>query len=177
MTVLRTSFALACLALLPAAATTLERLSVDQMIQKSTSVVRVKVQYSRTDMIGRSIYTLYRVQVSDRWKGSGQSSMEIAVPGGEWNGYRQTVPGAPRMNVGQEYVVFVWTAANGVNHTIGMSQGILEVRVGPNGETLLVRGRTDAEIVDSQGKPVDDSAVQITLADLLTRLGVNGGAK
>lgn len=161
----------AALALLPLCATTLERLTIDQMIEKSTSVVRVKALGSRTEMLGRMIYTLYRVQVSDRWKGSGYSTMDVAIPGGTWNGYRQTVPGAPRLTNGLEYVVFVWTAPNGVNHIVGLSQGLLLVTTAPDGSTLLVRGRTDAEVVDSQGKPVDDTGVQIKLADLLAKLG------
>jgi hypothetical protein len=167
---LRSHVALA-LALLPLCATTLERMTVDQMIDKSTSVIRVRTISSRTEMLGRMIYTLNRVQVTDRWKGQGYEYMDVAIPGGSWNGYRQMVPGAPRMNTGGEYVIFVWTAPNGVNHVVGLSQGLLQVTTAPNGATLLVRGRTDAEVLDSQGKPVDDTGVQITLADLLARLG------
>jgi hypothetical protein len=158
-------------ALLPLCATTLERMTVDQMVEKSTSVIRAKALTSRTEMIGRMIYTLHRVQVSDRWKGQGFSTIEVAVPGGTWSGYRQTVPGSPRVSAGAEYVIFVWTAPNGVNHIVGLSQGLLQVTTAPDGSTLLVRGRTDAEVVDSQGKPVDDSGLQLSLADLLAKLG------
>jgi len=168
------SFRLALLAaaLLPVTATTLGRASIDQLIEKSTSVVRVKVLDSRGGLVNRMIYTLYRVQVENRWKGTGNPVIEVAMPGGAWNGLQWNVPGTPRLDQGAEYVIFVWTSPNAVNYSVGLAQGVLRVTTDANGQTILVRGRTDAQMVDANGQPVQDYGFKITLTDLLAKLGV-----
>src|SRR5689334_17355761 len=74
----------------PLQCATLERLSLDDMIVKSTSIVRGKVGQSRVVASGPVIYTYYTIQVSERFKGAQGTALEVAVPGGEINGLRQT---------------------------------------------------------------------------------------
>src|ERR1700712_3693726 len=67
-------------------AVTLQILSIDEMTEKSTSVVYGRVLDSCGAFHGSMIYTLYRVQVAEAWKGSNVT--EIMLPGGTANGYR-----------------------------------------------------------------------------------------
>jgi hypothetical protein len=60
---------------------TLERLSLDDMITKSTAIVRGKITGSWAAATGPVIYTHYTIQVSERFKGTGNGSVEIVVPG------------------------------------------------------------------------------------------------
>src|SRR5262249_46880278 len=79
----------------PVLATTLEQLSLDDMIQKSTSVVRARITGNYAAAVGSDIYTYYRLEISETWKGPAAAQMDVAVPGGLFKGLRQTVAGAP----------------------------------------------------------------------------------
>src|SRR5436190_854703 len=86
---------LAICALMPAA--TLQRLSMDELTDKATCIVRGRVSDSYAAYTGATVYTHYRVQVSERWKGTGGSIVEVMVPGGVAKGVRQTYVGMPRL--------------------------------------------------------------------------------
>ncbi|MGJ5818240.1 hypothetical protein [Paludibaculum fermentans] len=164
------------LALLVAAglgATTLERLTVDQMVEKSTSIVRGKVLSATPVQRGSLIYTIYRVQVAEWIKGSSSTSTttEVYVPGGVINGRRQSIAGAPALEVGGEYVVFVWISPSGTPYIIGLSQGVLSVRMSAStAEAVLSRGPIeDAQVVDTNGQPTTDSGLKMSLGSLRSR--------
>ena len=81
-------------AALPAA--TLERLSLDDLIGKSTMIVRGKILNSYTAASGPVIYTHYRIQPSETLKGTTNGVVEIQLPGGTAGNLRQTFAGEPR---------------------------------------------------------------------------------
>src|SRR5690348_7019689 len=90
-------------------AATLSRLTLDDMINQSTAIVRARITGSYAAARGPVIYTFYQAQVTAQWKGATQTAVEIAVPGGTANGLRQTFPGTPQLTEGKEYLLFVWT--------------------------------------------------------------------
>ena len=55
---------------LPLDCATLERLSLDDMITRSTTIVRGKVTASWAAFTGSVIYTHYQIQVSEQFKGA-----------------------------------------------------------------------------------------------------------
>src|SRR5437764_538528 len=65
------------LALLPASATTLEKLSLDDMIAKSTSIVRGRVQGCNGEYKAPIIYTHCKVAVSEHWKGAAPAVADV----------------------------------------------------------------------------------------------------
>src|SRR5689334_23044757 len=116
---------LLCLSGLSASsAATLERLSLDDLAQKSTDIVRATVTGTYADLRGSSIYTHWKLQVTDRWKGSGGSAIEVLVPGGNANGLHQDVPGAPKLVQGKEYLLFLWVSKSGSIYITGWGQGV-----------------------------------------------------
>jgi hypothetical protein len=155
----------------PLGASTLEKLTLNDMIDKSTSIVHGKVvgnTYTTTK--GSTIYTHYTVQVTDRWKGSGSSTVDVVVPGGVAGSERQVFSGAPKLVAGSDYVLFLWTSASGLTHIVGLSQGLLEVKVDANGKSTVVRAASAEEMVDAAGKTVTDSVLTFSLDDLATRV-------
>src|SRR5580700_11752395 len=112
--------AIATLLMAPVWATTLQKLSLDQMITQSTAIVRAKVTGSSTGVIGRDIYTYYQFQVVETLKAGPAPLSAAAVPGGVAGRFRQTVAGAPTLNTGQEYVLFLWTSRSGLTQVIGL---------------------------------------------------------
>ncbi|WP_321474846.1 hypothetical protein [uncultured Paludibaculum sp.] len=153
-------------------ATTLERLTVDQMVEKSTSIIRGKIVSSSPVQRGSLIYTVYRMQVAEWVKGgTGSTTAEVYVPGGTVNGRRQSIAGAPSLNIGGDYVVFVWASRSGTPHIIGLSQGVLGVKMSAStAEAVLSRGPIeDAQVVDDQGQPTSDAGLKLSLSSLRSR--------
>ena len=66
----------------PAFAATLEKLTVEQMAQQSTMIVRGQVTGCSGETRGAMIYTRCGVAVSETWKGTPRPSVDFLVPGG-----------------------------------------------------------------------------------------------
>jgi len=166
----RSAFALGLLLAACLSATTLQQLSMDDMIQKSTAIVRAKVTGSYSASRGNAVWTFYRVQVLEELKPLDGTLAEVAVPGGAVRGVRQAVAGAPTLNVGQEYVLFVWIGRNGLPQLIGLSQGLFSVGKDASGNIMVTRPGAVERMVDQNGQPVADQPVGITLLDLRSRV-------
>lgn len=159
--------------LVPAWATTLEKLSVDDMVQRSTAIVRGRALGSATAQRGNVIYTVYRVQVSEVLKGAYSAGVtEVYVPGGVYGGYRQSFAGSPSLSAGADYVIFLWVSPKGIPQVIGLGQGVFEVKTGASGEVVLARGALDADMVDGAGREVQDQGLKLTLGRLRQRVQV-----
>ncbi len=84
----------------PSRSATLERLSLDDMINRSTMIVRGKVTASWAAFSGSVIYTHYQVQVSEQFKGASRTSVEIMTPGGTVKGLQPELFGFPSAKSG-----------------------------------------------------------------------------
>jgi hypothetical protein len=158
---------------LSVSATTLEQLTLDEMAQKSTAIVRARVTGSHAGRRGTDIYTYFQFQVSETWESSGQPNSEVAVPGGVVDGIRQSVSGAPELKPGHEYVLFLWTSRSGLTQVMGLSQGLFklsEESSGGGSGTLVQRSAASELMLNRSGFPVDDHAVTMPLQDLRARV-------
>jgi len=152
-------------------AATLSRLSLDDMINQSTSIVRARVTGAYTATRGPIIYTFYQAQVVARWKGAGQAAVEVAVPGGTANGYRQAFPGTPQLTEGKEYIFFLWTSKSGLTQIMGLTQGLFDLSEDASGVQTAVRGATSNSMLDPRtGQLVKDQSIQMQLKDLGVRI-------
>lgn len=175
---MRTRFTLLSVLLMAGSlcATTLERLSLDDMIGKSTSIVRGKVVRSGAVQRGATIYTAYRLEVAETLKGQAVTSLEVSVPGGLLHGLRQSFAGTPHLDAGSEYVIFVWTSSTGIHHIIGLSQGLFDVVKNAKDESVLRRGPAETRMVDAVGREVSSAPLHMTLSELQQRVKSAGGA-
>ncbi len=146
---------------------TLEKLSLEDMIEKSTAIVRGRVGPSRAISRGPVLYTLSDIEILERWKGPDRASVEVAIPGGSNNGLRQDFSGAPDLTPGSEYVFFLWTGKSGLNHVIGLSQGLFVITANEKGEAMVHRAASGEVMLDPiSGQPIDDSAITLALSEL-----------
>src|SRR5260370_12396526 len=96
--------------LAPIHASTLLQLTLDDMIGKSTMIVRGKVQQQTyADFQGHMIWTHYTLEVSETFKGSPVRQLDIVVPGGNSKGIQQTYSGTPPFSINQHFVIFLCT--------------------------------------------------------------------
>ena len=153
-------------------ATTLEKLSVDVMVEKSTAIVRGKVLSGDGELRNGSIYTRYQVLVHESWKGTiSAAQLELFVPGGSANGLRQSVPGAPILEPGEEYLFFLWAGASGRYQIIGLSQGLFSVVREGDGGVQLERPGAKEMILDAKtGRPMLDAGIRMPLGEMKTRV-------
>ena len=159
---------------LPAA--TLERLSLDDLISKSTTIVRGKILNSYTAVNGPVIYTHYRVQTSETLKGTANLVVEFQVPGGIANNMRQSFAGVPQFHTGDEYVFFLWTGRSGATQVMGLTQGLFSVAPGNAADPLTTRAASHEVMLDHfTGKQVKDQVLTMHLSALRAR--IRGAAK
>jgi hypothetical protein len=150
--------------------TTLQKLSLDDMILKSTAIVHGTVQPTYTALRGSIIYTHYTVKASEVWKGSVYGPIDVAVPGGTANGVRETYAGAPGLASGSDYVLFLWTSKSGLTQVIGLSQGLFIVTTNSAGARMVSRSASAELILDGSGQPVTDSDFEMPLDQLRSRV-------
>lgn len=162
------------LALLAAASSvfgaTLEKLSVEDMSRKSTAIVRGRVTSCQGEQQGSTILTRCRLQVSEYWKGTLPDS-NFVLPGGQANGLMQNFSGVPKVNEGQEYVLFLWVGKSGIPQLIGLSQGLFDLSVdGKGGEARVKRAATSELLLDKNGVQTTDTAIDLSVSELKTRV-------
>lgn len=153
-----------------ASATTLLKMSMNDLIAQSTHIVRARITGSRTAAVGQDIYTYYQLQVSETLKHGAILPAEVAIPGGVYGNLRQIGVGSPVLVQGQEYVLFLWTGRSGMTQVIGLSQGMFNLKQDASGETVLNRPAIADQMLDKSGKPVTDTAVTIKWSDLRGRI-------
>lgn len=154
-------------ALAPVRGTTLERLPLREMTQKSTAIVRAKVVGSSGVLRGADVYTVYQIEIVESWKSSAKSDpVQVAVPGGVAGGLRQMVAGAPSLHVGEQYVMFLWTSRSGLTQFMGLSQGLFNLKHSGAGDAEAMRAAAGELMLDASGHAVKDEAVSMKLSDL-----------
>jgi hypothetical protein len=169
----------ACVA--PLLGATLERLSLDDLTRKSTDIVRVKVVGSYADLRGSAIYTHWKIQVAERWKGAAQANLEVLVPGGDAAGLHQDVPGAPKLLQGKEYLLFLWTSKSGATYITGWGQGMFSLTQNATNDWIASRAALGETMLDhNTWLPVQDEGVQMRYADMTAQVSatlVRGGTR
>ena len=156
---------------LTVAGATLERLSLDEMTQKSTAIVRAKAVSSVTSFVGSTIYTKTQFQVLERWKGPEAATVEVSEPGGTVGTRNQNYSGVPRFVNGQEVVLFLWTGPSGRTQVIGLTQGVFQVERSGSAEEEAVREPSgEAMLAPGTGEMVRDEVLKLPLKSLQTRV-------
>lgn len=155
-------------------AVTLERLSLEEMIDSSTLIVRGTIGESVSSRNGQLIETEYRVKVAEILKDPagtaigdpGAGGISISLPGGASGGLRQTLAGVPVLENGSEYVLFLWRASSGRLLLVGMSQGLLRIQR-TSGRVTAERPAIDGTMLDRRtGRAVRDSGLGMRLPAL-----------
>ncbi|MCS7315113.1 MAG: hypothetical protein RMI94_04405 [Bryobacterales bacterium] len=154
-----------------APATTLEKLSLEEMAARATAIVRGRVTASWCAQRGPLIYTHYRVQVTERWKGPEAAVIEVVVPGGTVGGVRQSFTGTPKLGQGAEYVLFLWRGPSGLTHILGFTQGVFDLTRDSSGELVAARAAAPEVLLEpASGRPVSDVPLRLKLDDLSRRI-------
>jgi hypothetical protein len=159
------------MALMPLQCATLEQLSMNDLIAKSTAIVRAKVVSSYAAMSGPVVYTHYQLQVGERYKGAAQSTVDLVIPGGVANGIRQVWGGAPQLDAGADYIFFLWTGKSGLTQVMGLSQGLFAVAQDGSKDPAVTRTASHELMLDhNTGRAVQDRTLAMPLSGLRAQI-------
>lgn len=125
----------------PASATTVVAMDVRALVARSTDIVVGEVTAVRPRWTAdRSrIVTEVTVRVTEAVRGEA-AELTIVQPGGELEGYRYTVEGAPIFRRGEETLLFAVRGRDGRPQVSGLSQGKFDIRRDPaTGARVLSR--------------------------------------
>jgi hypothetical protein len=139
--------------LLPAAqATTLRRATLQDLISSAQHIFVGRVVATEGRWIGKKILTSSSIAVSQVIKGAPGQSFTLTTLGGRVGAIAQTVPSSPRLQAGQEVLVFAGRAG-GHNLIVYMHQGLFDVvteggrkYVHTNARALGLPGGSDGRI-------------------------------
>lgn len=154
---------------IPARATILQQLTLDEMARKSTSIIHARVTGSSEVIRGGDVFTIYKFETLETLK-SGPIARQVAVPGGVAGGMRQVVAGAPILRAGQEYILFLWTGRSGLTQLMGMSQGLFSVEHTSAGDARASRAASGEQMLDGAGRAVRDETLSMPLKELKANL-------
>jgi len=139
------------------AQTVVREASLEALVDQSEIVVRATADESQpvTSEDGRQIHTVTRVTVRESLKGEALETLEVRTPGGTVGEITQVVHGAPRLEKGEEVVLFLQRAAPGTRRFVvhGLSQGKFKVVKDQTGAPVVTRDRAELQVVGPDGHP------------------------
>ena len=134
-------------------ATTLARLSLDQLAAGSDAVARVRCAGAESRWENGAIWTVATLEVVEAMKGILPREIAVRLPGGRVGHLIATVDGTPKFNPGDEAVVFLEQSSAGGFTVAGWVEGTFRISRDP---------RTGSETVtqDSSAFAVFDTATR-----------------
>jgi hypothetical protein len=146
-------------------ATTLQRLSLDELAADSDAVARVNFSKSASRWENGTIWTVTTLRVAETMKGNIPAEIEVRLPGGRVGHLTSTVEGTPQFHPGDDAILFLKTFSAGGFTVAGWVQGTFRISRDP---------RTAMETVtqDSSAFAVFDPATRTFRTEGVHRLPV-----
>ena len=127
-------------------ATTLAKLSLDDLVSLSDEIVGARCESSRTEWLGRKVYTVTTFRVNDAAKGASAAgqSFDVHTLGGRVDKpypVEMHVEGAPAFDPGGETLRFLerYGAQKQFRRIVGLAQGSLPISTDPKTGVKTVR--------------------------------------
>jgi hypothetical protein len=112
-------------------ATTLVRLSLDQLAAGSDAVARVNFSSAETRWENGTIWTVTTVKVVETMKGNLPDEISVRLPGGRVGHLTATVEGTPRFHPGDDAIVFLKHSPAGGFTVAGWVEGTFRISRDP----------------------------------------------
>jgi hypothetical protein len=113
-------------------ATTLARLSLDQLAAGSDAVARVNFSSAESHWENGSIWTVTTFKVVERWKGNLPAEITVHLPGGRVGHLTSTVDGTPKFNPGDDAILFLKQSPSGEFTVAGWVEGTFRISGDPS---------------------------------------------
>jgi len=112
-------------------ATTLVRLSLDQLAAGSDAVARVNFSTAESRWENGTIWTITTAKVMETMKGNLPGEISVRLPGGRVGHLTATVEGTPRFHPGDDAIVFLQRSPAGGFTVAGWVEGTFRISRDP----------------------------------------------
>jgi hypothetical protein len=112
-------------------ATTLVRLSLDQLVAGSDAAARVNFISAKSRWENGTIWTVTTLKVVETMKGNLPGEISVRLPGGRVGHLTATVEGAPRFHRGDDAIVFLKNSSAGGFTVAGWVEGTFRISRDP----------------------------------------------
>jgi len=136
-----------------ASATTLVRLSFDDLADKATAITRARCFGSVSLWRNGEIWTDTEFEVLEVSKGTTAGILHISLPGGRVDHMQSHVDGVPVFRAGEEVYLFLWRGRGPGTYVLGWAQGTFRI-------TRDVNSGVDRVTQDSAAIPIFDSTTR-----------------
>lgn len=140
----------------PATASTFVAMSDSQLVRQADAVVQGRVieLRSRWSDSGRLIFTDALVEVDDVIVGKANRRVVVRTPGGEVGGYTVEAIGFPKLEKGEQVLLFLTRdGEDGPSRVLGYQQGHFRIVTRLDGVTLAVpQVDDDTRLITTSGK-------------------------
>ncbi len=142
--------ALALLAV-AASATTLSRLKLEDLVQESTAVARLRCLGASSQWDRGEIWTETRFEVLQTEKGALPGIVTVRLLGGHVGHLHSHVDEVPAFRTGEEVYLFLWAQEGEPYQVLGWSQGTFRIARNPqSGLEIVTQDSASAAIFDPQ---------------------------
>ena len=108
-----------------ASASSAKQASLKELVDLSTDIVVGQVETRQSFWEKQRIYTKHLVTVQDTWLGAqSEKTIQVLTLGGVVGEFGQNVDGSPKLQPGQQVLLFMVRDARAGLHPIGLSQGV-----------------------------------------------------
>lgn len=127
--------------------------TLDELAAEAALIVHARVAHVETRQASGTLRVerVVSLDVVRAFKGSPDARVVVVLPGGLYGRYRTVVPGVPEVGEGDEAILFLRPSTSGAPQLVGLTQGLLRVRVDPEtGQRTVaapVTGETDGPVV------------------------------
>ena len=157
---------------IPADATTLAKLHLYELFQKSTAVARLRCLDSESFWDKGEIWTNTRFEVVSQIKGHLPGRVVVRMIGGKLGHISSRVEGAPAFQPGEEVYLFLWGPASEDLGIVGWGQGTFRIeRDARTGIETVTQDSAEMPLFDPLTKEYSRSAIQnMPLPEFLEKL-------
>lgn len=159
----------------PTSATSLVHLDTRALTLESPEIVVGEVEHVRSywNDAHTRILTDVDLKVTRALKGGETARLTLTQLGGEVDGARYAVPGAPLFAVGEEALLFVWRDRAGRAQVNGLAQGKFDIRRDASGERYVQRvvpGFGVRDVTTLRAVPAGQPLPRLRLDDLVREI-------
>jgi hypothetical protein len=152
--------AAAFLLLTAANATTLARLTLDQLAAGADAVARVRCVSADSRWESSSIWTLTTAEVVETMKGNLPREVSIRLPGGRAGHFIATVEGTPKFHPGDEAILFLTASRLGGYTVEGWVEGTFRIAHDAGGAETVTQDSSAFGVFDPAARSFRNEGIR-----------------
>jgi hypothetical protein len=171
LTMMSAAFICAAYGGLPAIATTLLRMSLQQMAASADLVVRGRCVNVESHWENGAIWTIAEIDVTESLKGASPLHIRVRSPGGRVGHIVSHVDSTPKIREGQDDVLFLQKNRLGDYSVTAWAEGMFHVRRAADGQETVRQASSDIAVFDPATRQFQTDGIRnLRLSDFRRQL-------